>query len=385
VLVCGEVDFGAMVAAEHAGLPFAPVLISATEMFVRPEVVAEPIAALRAEHGLPAEEPQQRLVLSPFPHRLRRLPLGAYAFRQAVASGPADDANAVYLTLGTIFNLESGDLFERALAGLRELPVDVIATTGANLDPAQLGPQPPNVRVERYLPQSDVLPRCRAVVSHAGSGSVLGALAHGLPSVLLPMGADQPQNAERCAELGVARVLDASRATPDAVRDAGADIFTTPSYRAAARQIAAEIAALPGPASAVTELARLGALSATKSRSRDLRRVRRSRSHRFWDHLIVARCGWRTKPTSGRCCARATRSARTSTKASPTTSSPPPTSASRSRSSAVARASTSRSPAASCSTGWRGWRDLRALLHSACRRRVARSRRSAFLTRTAPR
>jgi tRNA G18 (ribose-2'-O)-methylase SpoU len=29
-------------------------------------------------------------------------------------------------------------------------------------------------------------------------------------------------------------------------------------------------------------------LSATESRSRDLRRVRRSRSHRCWDHLIVA-------------------------------------------------------------------------------------------------
>jgi UDP:flavonoid glycosyltransferase YjiC (YdhE family) len=246
VIVSGEIDFGALVAAERARVAFAVVLISAAERFVRAEVVAEPLAALRAEHGLPAESPREPLVLSPFPRRLRPLPPGAHAFRAVHATHPRTHANAVYLTLGTIFNLESGDLFERGLAGLRELPTDVIATTGSNLDPAELGPQPANVRIERYLPQSEILPRCRAVVSHGGSGSLLAALAHGLPSVLLPMGADQPQNAARCEELGVARVLDAVRATPATVRDAVADVLSDPSYRRAAARIADEIAALPG-------------------------------------------------------------------------------------------------------------------------------------------
>jgi UDP:flavonoid glycosyltransferase YjiC (YdhE family) len=255
VLVCGEIDFGAIVAAQRAGLPSATVLLSATETFVREEVVGEPLAALRARNGLGV--PDELLVLSPFPHRLRRLSPDAHAFRTASVRRPPKEASTVYLTLGTIFNLESGDLFERALAGLRELEVDVVATTGANLDPAELGPQPSNVRIERHLPQSDVLPHCRAVVSHAGSGSILGALAHGLPSVLLPMGADQPQNAARCEELGVARVLDAYRATPQAVRDAVADVLADPSYRSAAERIADEIASLPGPEHAVALLERL--------------------------------------------------------------------------------------------------------------------------------
>jgi UDP:flavonoid glycosyltransferase YjiC (YdhE family) len=251
VLVCGEVDFGAMVAAERAGLPFATVLITATEMFVRAEVVGAPLAALRAEHGLTPDGPGERLVLSPFPRRLRPLPTGAHAFRAVHATRPQTDANAVYFTLGTIFNLESGDLFERVLEGLREMPVDVIATVGRNLDPDELGPQSSNVRLERYLPQSEVLPRCRAVVSHGGSGSLLAALAHGLPSVLLPMGADQPQNAARCEQLGVARVLNALRATPATVRDAVTDVLADLSYRSAAERIADEIAALPGPEAAV--------------------------------------------------------------------------------------------------------------------------------------
>ena len=252
LLVCGELDFGAMVAAERAGLPFATVLITATEMFVRPQVVAEPLDALRAEHGLPPESPGEPLVLSPFPHRLRPLAPHALSFRTAPVRRPASDAKTVYLTLGTIFNLESGDLFERVLEGLRALPVDVVATVGRNLDPDELGPQPANIRIERYLPQSEVLPRCRAVVSHGGSGSLLAALAHGLPSVLLPMGADQPQNAARCEQLGVARALDAVRAAPQDVRDAVTDVLTDPSYRLAAEHIADEIAALPGPEHALS-------------------------------------------------------------------------------------------------------------------------------------
>ena len=146
---------------------------------------------------------------------------------------------------------------ERVLAGLRELPADVIATTGGNLDPDELGSQPENVRIERYLPQSEILPRCRAMVSHGGSGSILGALAHGLPSVLLPMGADQPHNAARCEQLGVARVLDATRATPNAVREAAAEVMNDPTYRAAAELVADQIAALPGPDDAVALVERL--------------------------------------------------------------------------------------------------------------------------------
>jgi len=267
VLVCGEMDFGAMVAAERAGLPFATVLITATNAFVRPEVVAEPLDALRAQHGLPAESPREPLVLSPFPDRLRPLPPNALALCAALPQRPPTDAKTVYFTLGTIFNLESGDLFERVLEGLRELPFDVVATVGRNLDPDELGPQPANVRIERYLPQSEILPRCRAVVSHGGSGSLLAALAHGLPSVLLPMGADQPQNAARCEQLGVARVLDAVRATPETVHDAVTDVLTGPSYRSAAERIADQIAALPGPEHVVGAIERLVGRTAARERA----------------------------------------------------------------------------------------------------------------------
>jgi UDP:flavonoid glycosyltransferase YjiC (YdhE family) len=71
------------------------------------------------------------------------------------------------------------------------------------------------------------------------------------------MGADQPLNAARCAELGVARVLDALRATPEDVAEAVSSVLAEPSYRAAAERVRDEIRALPSPEHAVRLLERL--------------------------------------------------------------------------------------------------------------------------------
>lgn len=276
LLVCEEMDFGSVVAAERLGLPYARVLVIAEGSFVRHHLIAGPLGELRAAHGLPADPGLdmlgRHLVLAPFPPGFRNpdfpLPPTGQALRprglDAVAEqavprwiGELADVPTVYFTLGTVFNVESGDLFARVLAGLRELPVNVVVTVGDDVDPAELGPQPGHVRVERFVPQAALLPHCDVVVSHGGSGSVIGALAHGLPSVLIPMGADQPQNAARCAALGVSRVLDAVEATPDHVREAVVEVLADASYRLAAESLRDEIAALPGPAHAVGLLERL--------------------------------------------------------------------------------------------------------------------------------
>ena len=102
-----------------------------------------------------------------------------------------------------------------------------------------------------------MLPRCSAVVSHGGSGSVLGALAHGLPQVLIPMGADQPLNAARCEELGLARVLDPVAATPADVRDAVTAVLGRARVSRRGGAAAGGVRALPGPDAAVAELERL--------------------------------------------------------------------------------------------------------------------------------
>lgn len=276
LVVCDEVDFGAMLAAERLGLPYASVLVIAAGSFVRRELLAEPLNSLRTELGLPPDPGlamlSRHLVLSPFPPSFRHpafpLPATAHAFRLAepAAAGPAAPpwglgragSPTVYFTLGTVFNLESGDLFARVLAGLRALPINLVVTVGHSIDPSELGPQPPRVHIERYLPQAQILPHCDLVVSHGGSGSVLGALTHGLPLVLIPMGADQPHNAARCAALGLGQVLDPVTLTPGEVRAAVSAGLAQPGYRRAAQRLSAELAALPDVAQAASRLEMLG-------------------------------------------------------------------------------------------------------------------------------
>ena len=86
---------------------------------------------------------------------------------------------------------------------------------------------------------------------------MMGALRHGLPLVLLPLGADQPANAAAAQAVGVARVLDPARLTPEAVREAVRAVLTQGDYRRHARRLQAEIAALPAFAQGVRLLERL--------------------------------------------------------------------------------------------------------------------------------
>jgi UDP:flavonoid glycosyltransferase YjiC (YdhE family) len=271
LVVCDEVDFGAMVAAERFGVPHASVLVIASGSFVTPELVAEPLNELRAAHGLPADPEMamlsRHLVLAPFPPLFRDpafpLPDTAFSFRAGTDGPPPtpittpDDVPTVYFTLGTIFNTECGDLFTRGLAGLRELPVHLVMTVGSGIDPAEFGPQPPHVRIERYLSQDTVLPHCSVVVSHGGSGTVLGSLARGVPSVVIPMGADQLDNAARCVALGVGVSLHAEHATSEQIRDAVAAVLADPAYRRAAERVRDSVAALPDQAQVVALLEEL--------------------------------------------------------------------------------------------------------------------------------
>ena len=273
VVVCDEVDFGAMVAAERAGLAHASVVVIAAGAFIDPEQLAEPLHRLRCEHGLPADPTMgmltRNLVLSPIPPSFRDpghpLPATARSFRPAVLesteAGPPrglqPDPPLVYVTLGTIFNLESDDLLRRVVEAIRDLPIEVIATVGPHLDPDELGPQPPNVTVHAFVAQHEVLRRSAAVICHGGSGTVVGALALGIPVVVVPLGADQLDNAARCVDLGVGVALDATSLLAAAVRSAVSEVLHDHGIRGRAAAIAAEARALPGVDVAIDAIAAL--------------------------------------------------------------------------------------------------------------------------------
>jgi UDP:flavonoid glycosyltransferase YjiC (YdhE family) len=132
------------------------------------------------------------------------------------------------------------DIYRDAAQALADLPVRVLLTVGMEVDPAELGPVPANVHVERWVPQSAVMAHAAAMVGHGGSGSTLAAMAAGMPLAVVPLFADQPDNAQRIAELGAGLRLDGVSGVAAAVTE----LLTDPRYRDAARTVADEIAAL---------------------------------------------------------------------------------------------------------------------------------------------
>lgn len=149
-----------------------------------------------------------------------------------------------YFTLGTVKNDDTAD-FAAGLAALAAYDGVVVATTGRRLAADELGPLPGNVVVAEFVPQTCVLERADLVVSHSGSGTMLGALSYGVPQVALPRGTDQPQNAELLARAGAGVVVAPGDYGLETIRAAVAEVTGDPAYRAAAERVRAEIAAMP--------------------------------------------------------------------------------------------------------------------------------------------
>ncbi len=125
---------------------------------------------------------------------------------------------------------------------------------GSGSDPAAFGPVPPSVALHAYVPMSDLLPRADVVAFHGGAGTMAAAAAAGRPMLVTPLGADQPDNAEDIERAGVGRTLDPATLTSEGVRDAIHALHDDPAMAGRAHEVAAEVAAMPGPDAAVRRL-----------------------------------------------------------------------------------------------------------------------------------
>lgn len=157
----------------------------------------------------------------------------------------------IYLTFGTVVNRIPA--FATAVDAMRGLEARVLVTVGQNGDPDAFGPLPAHISVERFVPQTEILPRCDLVVSHAGSGTLLGGLAHGVPQLCLPQMADQYDNAAATAAVGAGLSLRPEQADREALEAVLRRLLSEPSFRSAAQRVAADIQAMP-PAAEVAAI-----------------------------------------------------------------------------------------------------------------------------------
>lgn len=158
----------------------------------------------------------------------------------------------IYLTLGTAFG--SDDALKTAMTALSSLKADVLVATGLPPMPADGWQVPANVFVETWVSQGTVLRHVDLVVSHGGSGTMLGALSEGLPQLLLPQGADQFHNAQAIAEAGLGQQLAQEARTAESIAQAADELLHDDAVLERTRETAREISLMPSCAQILEQL-----------------------------------------------------------------------------------------------------------------------------------
>ncbi len=279
VVVRDPNEYGSALAAELHGVGHARVAIglaSTEELGLR--IAAGAVDAIRRAEGLPPDPDADRLrgspYLSVFPESLDEgSQPDTHRFRDPAWEEPPgelpgwwpgrEDEPLVYVTFGSVAGSfpQALPVYGLALEAVAELPARVLLTVGRELDLDALPAAPDNVRIERWVPQQEVLGHAAAAVVHGGSGSTLGALAAGVPLVVVPLFADQPQNARRVAEVGAGLAVEPNREnvpeTLGRLRGAIRTVLDESSYGERARALADELRAEPPVDEAVTMLERL--------------------------------------------------------------------------------------------------------------------------------
>ena len=172
-----------------------------------------------------------------------------------VPSAPVErstDHPLIYATLGSIYGT-AHKLIRAFIQAIELGGWQGLVTVGRNNDAAKFQ-HPPTIQVVQYVPQADVLPRASVVLCHGGFGTVMGAIDSGVPMVIVPLGADELQNAERAQRLGIAIVVEPARAAPQVLRDAIADALASDSHHSAVQALQTEAMAMPTMPDAVKRL-----------------------------------------------------------------------------------------------------------------------------------
>ncbi|MCP2256834.1 glycosyltransferase, MGT family [Streptoalloteichus tenebrarius] len=163
---------------------------------------------------------------------------------------PEDGRPVVLVSLGSAYN-ERPEFYRTCFEVFGDLPWHAVLSVGHRMDPALLGPAPANVEVHAHVPQLAVLSEASLFVTHAGMGSTMEALYHGVPMVAIPQMAEQRVNAKRVEQLGVGRVLRPEDVTVASLREAVLTVAANGPVRERAWALRQETRAAGGASAAV--------------------------------------------------------------------------------------------------------------------------------------
>ncbi len=165
-----------------------------------------------------------------------------------------DPRPLVVVSLSSTFQNQAQTIANCIIA-LGSLPVRGLVTLGLAIENENLE-TPENVKIIPNGSHDQIFPHASCVITHAGHGTVMRALANGVPLLCLPMGRDQADNAAKVVYHGVGKRISAG-ASPSKIGKAVSNILATPAYKERASKLGAIIKLDADNESSVTELENL--------------------------------------------------------------------------------------------------------------------------------
>lgn len=299
LLLVGELNYAGPIVAEKTGIPWASYLLAPLSFFSAfdPPVLPpypklakadkrvpgfgrvikrvarfasrkwpEPIYELRNELGLPrGENPlfdakhSPYLVLALFSRVLgveqkdwpANTLITGFAFydadagnaklpphlKQFIATGEAP----IVFTLGSAAVLAAGDFYEVSAKAATELGKRAVLLIGSDLRNRPKEKLPDSICVAEYAPYSKLFSEASVVVHQGGVGTTAQCLNAGKPMLIMPYSHDQPDNARRMKRLGVAKVIQKAKYTPEKVTRKLRKILDDPGLARTAQEIAEQV------------------------------------------------------------------------------------------------------------------------------------------------
>ena len=157
----------------------------------------------------------------------------------------ADGPPPVVFTLGSSAVYAAGAFYDESVQAAARLGVRAVLLTGGveQNRPAQ---QSKEILVIDRAPHQLLFPRAAAIVHQGGAGTTGQALRAGKPTLVVPHAYDQPDNAFRVRQLGVARTLSPSRYRARRVAGELDALLTRRGYAERAADVAAIVRAEGG-------------------------------------------------------------------------------------------------------------------------------------------
>ncbi|MBH8605862.1 macrolide family glycosyltransferase [Thermoactinomyces sp. CICC 10522] len=161
----------------------------------------------------------------------------------------------IYISRGTmLYERDFMQFYEICTEAFGGSDMQVLLTTGGNIDEGRFAKAPENITVKGFVPQLEVLSKADLFITHGGLSGVREALYYNVPMILCPHSAHHLQVSRQIESLGAGIFLKHNEINADRLKDAVNRVLSDANYKNNAARLGRSLRAAGGAVKAAEEI-----------------------------------------------------------------------------------------------------------------------------------